>query len=234
MCLAEFRIIHKWPAEHPERIQLYSLPTPNGVKVSVMLEETGLAYEPHLVRFEANEQNSPEFLSLNPNGKIPAIIDPKGPGDAPLALFESGAILLYLADKAQRFIPQAAAARHETIQWLMFQISAIGPMFGQVGFFNKFAGKDYEDKRPRDRYVAESKRLLNVLDRQLDDRAWIMGETFTIADVATFPWINNLIGFYEAADLVGIDNFPNVTRTLRSFLARPAVARGLNIPPRVK
>ena len=187
--LEDFRITRKWPAEHPERIQLYSLPTPNGVKVSVMLEETGLAYEPHLVRFEANEQNCAEFLSLNPNGKIPAIIDPHGPHDAPLPLFESGAILLYLADKAQRLVPQTAAERYETIQWLMFQMSAVGPMFGQVGFFNKFAGKDFEDKRPRDRYVAESKRLLRVLDSRLEERRWIMGEEYTIADVAIFPWL---------------------------------------------
>jgi GST-like protein len=230
--LAEFRITRRWPAEHPERIQLYSLPTPNGVKVSVMLEETGLAYEPHLVRFEANDQISPEFLSLNPNGKIPAIIDPNGPDAAPLALFESGAILLYLADKAQRFIPQAAAERYETIQWLMFQMSAVGPMFGQVGFFNKFAGKDFEDKRPRDRYVAESKRLLRILDSRLEQRRWIMGEEYTIADMAIFPWVNTLISFYEAGDLVGIGDFARLRRGLDAFLARPAVVRGMAIPKR--
>ena len=232
--LAAFSITRKWPARHPDRLQLYSLPTPNGVKVSIMLEEIGLPYEPHLVDFANNDQLTPEFLSLNPNNKIPAIIDPDGPAGRPLPLFESGAILLYLAEKTAQLLPQDAAERYQTIQWLMFQMGGIGPMFGQVGFFNKFAGKDYEDKRPRDRYVAESKRLLNVLDRRLGDRAWIMGETITIADVATFPWINNLIGFYEAADLVGIDNFPNVVRTLHSFLARPAVARGLGIPNRVK
>jgi GST-like protein len=232
--LAAFPITRKWPARHPDRLQLYSLPTPNGVKVSIMLEEIGLPYEPHLVDFANNDQLTPEFLSLNPNNKIPAILDPNGPGGRPLPLFESGAILLYLAEKTSRLLPHDAAGRYQTIQWLMFQMGGIGPMFGQVGFFNKFAGKDYEDKRPRDRYVAESKRLLNVVDRQLADRAWIMGETLTIADLAIFPWINNLIGFYEAADLVGIDNFPNVVRTLRSFLARPAVARGLNIPQRIK
>jgi GST-like protein len=232
--LAEFPITHKWPARHPDRLQLYSLPTPNGVKVSIMLEEIGLPYEPHLVDFANNDQLTPEFLSLNPNNKIPAILDPDGPAGRPLPLFESGAILLYLAEKTAQLLPHDAAQRYQTIQWLMFQMGGIGPMFGQVGFFNKFAGKDYEDKRPRDRYVAESKRLLNVLERRLIDRAWIMGGAFTIADVATFPWINNLIGFYEAADLVGIDNFPNVTRTLHTFLARPAVARGLNIPQRLK
>jgi GST-like protein len=230
--LAEFPITRKWPAEHPERIQLYSLPTPNGVKVSVMLEETGLAYETHPLSFEANEQSSPEFLSLNPNGKIPAIIDPNGPGDAPLPLFESGAILLYLADKAQRFIPQTDAGRYEAIQWLMFQMGAVGPMFGQVGFFNKFAGKDFEDKRPRDRYVAESRRLLRVLDSRLEGRRWMMGEEYTIADMAVFPWVNTLISFYEAGDLVGIEEFAQVRRALGAFLVRPAVMRGMTIPRR--
>jgi GST-like protein len=231
--LSAFPITRKWPARHPDRLQLYSLPTPNGVKVSIMLEETGLPYEPHLVSFDTNDQTTPEFLSLNPNNKIPAILDPNGPGGKPLPLFESGAILIYLAEKTGRLIPQDAAGRYQTIQWLMFQMSGVGPMFGQVGFFHKFAGKDYEDKRPRDRYVAESKRLLGVLDRQLKDRDWIMGDEYTIADVATFPWVRNLIGFYEAGDLVGISGFPQVTRVLQSFLARPAVARGLDIPKRV-
>ncbi|WP_297356196.1 glutathione binding-like protein [Paraburkholderia sp.] len=230
--LSAFPITAKWPAQHPERLQLYSLPTPNGVKVSIMLEETGLAYEPHLVRFDTNDQMSPEFLSLNPNNKIPAIIDPNGPDGKPLPLFESGAILIYLADKTGHFIPQDAAGRYETIQWVMFQMGGIGPMFGQLGFFHKFAGKEYEDKRPRDRYVAEAKRLLGVLETRLTDRAWLMGDTYTIADIATFPWVRNLIGFYEAAELVGIADFPNVKRVLDAFVARPAVARGLEIPKR--
>ncbi len=232
--LSTFPITSKWPAQHPDRIQLYSLPTPNGVKVSVMLEESGLPYEPHLVRFEANEQASPEFLSLNPYGKIPAIIDPNGPGGKALPLFESGAILIYLADKSGQFLPQDPAGRYETLQWLMFQMAGIGPMFGQVGFFNKFAGKDYEDKRPRDRYVAEARRLLNVLNRQLADRKWLVGDVYTIADIATFPWVRNLIGFYGAGDLVGIADFPHVTRTLQTFLARPAVVLGIDIPHRLK
>jgi GST-like protein len=230
--LSAFPITKKWPAEHPDRIQLYSLPTPNGVKVSIMLEETGLPYEPHLVRFDANDQMTPEFLSLNPNNKIPAIIDPNGPDGKPLPLFESGAILIYLADKSGRFIPQDAVGRYEAIQWVMFQMGGIGPMFGQVGFFHKFAGKEYEDKRPRDRYIGESKRLLGVLDRQLEGRDWILGDTYSIADIATFPWVRNLIGFYEAGDLVGIQDFPNVTRALAAFVARPAVAKGLDIPKR--
>jgi GST-like protein len=230
--LADFPITRKWPAQHPDRIQLYSLPTPNGVKVSIALEELGLPYEPHLVSFEKNDQLSPEFLSLNPNNKIPAIIDPNGPEGRPLALFESGAILVYLAEKTGRLIPGGAAARYETLQWVMFQMGGIGPMFGQVGFFVKFAGKDFEDKRPRDRYVSEAKRLLAVLDRHLANRAWIMGSEYTIADIATFPWIRNLVGFYGAGELVGFDEFANVRRVLDQFVKRPAVERGLAIPPR--
>ncbi|MCG8906291.1 glutathione binding-like protein [Pseudomonas sp. DP-17] len=230
--LSAFPITRKWPAEHPDRLQLYSLPTPNGVKVSIMLEELGLPYEPHLVSFERNDQMSPEFLSLNPNNKIPAILDPNGPDGKPLALFESGAILVYLADKTDSLIAPGASGRYETLQWLMFQMGGIGPMFGQIGFFNKFAGKDYEDKRPLQRYVDEARRLLAVLDRHLEGRDWIMGERYTIADIASFPWIRNLIGFYEAGELVGFDNFQNVKRVLERFLARPAVQRGLNIPKR--
>lgn len=230
--LSAFPITRKWPALDPGLIQLYSLPTPNGVKVSVMLEETGLPYEAHLVSFETNDQNSPEFLSLNPYAKIPAILDPGGPGGKPIALFESGAILIYLADKAGKFLPQDAAARYETIQWLMFQMGGVGPMFGQLGFFHKFAGKDYEDKRPRDRYVAQSQRLLDVLNGRLADRTWMMGDAYTIADMAVFPWVRNLVGFYAAGDLVGIKDFPHVTRALNSFLARPAVVRGVAIPSR--
>jgi len=230
--LSTFPITAKWPAQHPDRLQLYSLPTPNGVKVSILLEETGLPYEPHLVDFGSHDQMSPAFLSLNPNNKIPAIVDPDGPGGKPLGLFESGAILLYLADKTGKFIPKDAAGRYETIQWLMWQMGGIGPMFGQLGFFNKFAGKDYEDKRPRDRYVAEAKRLLGVLDGRLAGRQWIMGDEYTIADIATFPWVRNLIGFYEAGELVGFQDYANVARVLAAFVARPAVAKGLGIPAR--
>ena len=230
--LADFPITRKWPAQHPDRIQLYSLPTPNGVKVSIMLEECGLPYEPHLVDFGSNDQMSPAFMSLNPNNKIPAILDPNGPGGKPLGLFESGAILIYLAEKTGKFLPADAAARYETIQWLMFQMGGIGPMFGQLGFFHKFAGKDYEDKRPRDRYVAESSRLLGVLNQRLEGRSWIMGDDYTIADIATFGWVRNLIGFYGAGELVEIQKFPNVTRVLDAFVARPAVVTGLGIPAR--
>ena len=228
--LSAFPVTRKWPPRFPDRLQLYSMPTPNGVKASIMLEETGLPYEAHRVSFEAREQLSPEFLSLNPNNKIPAILDPEGPGAKPLPLFESGAILIYLAEKTGRLLPHEPAARYLALQWLMFQMGGVGPMFGQVGFFNKFDGRNYEDKRPRDRYVAESKRLLGVLDQQLAAHAWIAGDEYTIADIATFPWVRNLIGYYQAGELVGIADFPNVVRALERFVARPAVARGLEVP----
>lgn len=230
--LSGFAITRKWPAQFPDRIQLYSLPTPNGVKVSIMLEETGLAYEPHLVDFANNDQMSPEFLSLNPNNKIPAIIDPRGPGDAPLPLFESGAILTYLADKSGQLLPRSGAARYQCLQWVFFQVGGVGPMFGQLGFFHKFAGKEYEDKRPRDRYVAESRRLLGVVNQHLASRRWMMGEDYSIADIAIFPMVRNLVGYYGAGDLVEYADFVHVQRVLEAFLARPAVERGLAIPRR--
>ena len=228
--LSAFPITKTWPAQHPERIQLYSLPTPNGVKVSIMLEETGLAYEPHLVDIGANESWTPEYLSLNPNGKIPAILDPDGPGGQPLALFESGAILLYLAEKTGKLLPADPALRYQTIQWVFFQVGGVGPMFGQLGFFHKFAGKDYEDKRPRDRYVAESKRLLGVLEGRLDGRAFMMGADFTIADIALLGMVRNLIGYYDAGELVDYASLSHVPAWLERCLARPAVQRGLMIP----
>jgi GST-like protein len=236
MSLSSFPITKRWPAQHPDRLQLYSLPTPNGVKVSIMLEEIGLPYEPHTIDFGKDDQKTPEFLSLNPNGKIPAILDPDGPGGKPLGLFESGAILHYLADKTKKLLPKDPAKQWETLCWVHWQMGGVGPMFGQVGFFNKFAGKDFEDKRPRDRYVGEAKRLLGVLDARLAGeggkaREWIMDE-YTIADVATLGWVRNLIGFYEAKDLVAFDTFKHVAAWLERGLARPAVQRGLNIPKR--
>lgn len=227
--LSAFPITGRWPAQHPDRLQLYSLNTPNGVKVSIMLEEIGLPYEPHLVDISADESWTPEYLSLNPNGKIPAIIDPDGPDGKPLALFESGAILIYLAEKTGKLLSADPATRYQTIQWVMFQMGAIGPMFGQVGFFHKFAGREYEDKRPLERYVAESKRLLGVLETRLEGRDWIMDD-YSIADVATLGWVRNLIGFYGARELVGFDALKNVPVWLERGLARPAVQRGLMIP----
>jgi len=228
--LSAFPVTRKWPARHPDRLQLYSLPTPNGVKISIMLEETGLPYEAHRVGFEKNEQFSPEFLSLNPNNKIPAILDPQGPDGAPLALFESGAILMYLAEKTGTLLAPGPGGRYETLQWLMFQMGGIGPMFGQVGFFYKYAGKDIADKRPLTRYVDESRRLLAVLDQHLKGRRWVVGEHYTVADIAIFPWVRNLVEFYGAGELVEFERYEEVGRVLAAFLERPAVRRGLEIP----
>ncbi len=230
--LSAFPITRRWPAAHPDRIQLYSLPTPNGVKVSIMLEETGLPYEPHTINIGQNETWTPEFLALNPNGKIPAIIDPDGPGGKPLGLFESGAILLYLAEKTGKFLPADPVARIETIQWVFFQMAAVGPMFGQLGFFFKFAGREYEDKRPLERYRAETHRLIRVLETRLAGRRFIMGDDYTIADIALIGWVRNLIGFYGAGDLVAYHELKEVPAWLERCLARPAVQRGLEIPKR--
>jgi GST-like protein len=231
--LSAFPITQRWPAKHPDRLQLYSLPTPNGVKVSIMLEEIGLPYEVHLVDFNKDDQHTPEFLSLNPNGKIPTILDPNGPGGEPLPLFESGAILQYLAEKTGKLLPVDAARRYQTIQWVHFQMGGIGPMFGQVGFFNKFAGREYEDKRPLQRYVAESKRLLCVMETHLAGRQWIMDDEYTIADISMLGWVRNLIGFYEARELVEFDSFREVPAWLERGLARRAVQCGLIIPQRL-
>jgi len=230
--LSRFPITARWPARHPDRLQLYSLPTPNGVKVSIMLEEIGLPYEPHTIDIGKNESWTPEFLSLNPNGKIPAIIDPVGPGGRPMGLFESGAILLYLAEKTGKLLPTDAIARYETIQWVFFQMAFIGPMFGQLGFFYKFAGREIEDKRPLERFRAEAKRLLGVLDGRLDGRVWIMGDEFTIADISMLGWVRNLVGFYGARELVDFDSLAKVPAWLERGLSRPAVQRGLEIPQR--
>ena len=230
--LSAFPITRRWPAEHPDRIQLYSLPTPNGVKVSIMLEETGLPYEPHLVDIGKNESWTPEYLSLNPNGKIPAIIDPNGPDGEPFGLFEPGAILQYLAEKSGQFLPADPARRYQTLQWLHFQMGGVGPMFGQLGFFHKFAGREIEDKRPLERYAKESQRLLGVLEKRLEGRTWMMDEDYTIADIALMGWVRNLIGFYGAAEIVHYDQLKNVPAWRERCLARPAVQRGLNIPAR--
>jgi GST-like protein len=230
--LSIYPITKKWPPQYPDRLQLYALNTPNGVKASIMLEETGLPYEPHLVDFSKGDQRSVEFRSLNPYGKIPAIIDPNGPNGKPLPLFESGAILLYLAEKTGKLLPRDPAARYETIQWVMFQVGGIGPMFGQLGFFYKFEGKDWEDKRPLERYVNETRRLLEVVNTRLETREWIMGRDYSIADIAIFSMVRNLLGFYDAGALVGIDDFPHVKRVLDIFLGRPAVIRGVEIPAR--
>lgn len=228
--LANFPITQKWPPQHADRLQLYSLPTPNGVKVSIMLEECGLPYEAHRVSFQTNDQMSPEFLSLNPNNKIPAILDPNGPHGQALPLFESGAILIYLAEKTGQLLPTEPATRYQTLQWLMFQMGGVGPMFGQLGFFTKFAGKEIEDPRPRERYVKETQRLLQVLDQHLAGKAWLMGDQYTIADIAIFPWVRSLLNTYEVGELLGFDQYTEVKRVFDAFLARPAVQKGLAVP----
>jgi GST-like protein len=230
--LSAFPITRRWPARHADRIQLYSTPTPNGVKVSIALEELGLPYEPHFVDIMKNETWGPDFLSLNPNGKIPAIIDPDGPGGTPIGLFESGAILVYLAEKTGKLLPADPARRYETLQWVFFQMASVGPMFGQLGYFHKFAGREIADKRPLERYATESKRLLGVLEARLEGRDWIMGQDFTIADIALVGWVRNLIGFYEAGPLVDYASLKRVPAWLERGLARPAVQRGLTIPAR--
>jgi GST-like protein len=230
--LDQFPIARRWPATNPDIIQLYGLPTPNGVKVSIALEEMALPYEPHAVDIMKNESWTEEYLALNPNGKIPAIIDPDGPDGKPIGLFESNAILLYLAEKTGKLIPADRAGKLEVRQWLFLQAAHIGPMFGQVGFFHKFAGKDIEDKRPRDRFVAESKRLLTLLEDRLTGREWLVGEDFSIVECATLGWVRNLVGFYEAGELVDYAALKQVPRWLDACLARPAVQRGLVIPAR--
>ena len=226
-----FPINKRWPATNPDLLQLYSFPTPNGVKVSIALLEMGIEFEPHLVTLSDSDVKSEEFLSLNPNNKIPAIIDPNGPDGEPIALFESGAILIYLAEKSGKLLPTDAVGRNKTIQWLMFQMGGLGQMFGQIGFFFKFAGKEIEDKRPLDRYITEGRRLLAVLEKELEGQDWITGE-YSIADIAIAPWLRAVRDFYGAGEVLQMDKLPNVTDYLDRFLARPAVQAGLNIPPR--
>ncbi|TWH27311.1 MULTISPECIES: glutathione binding-like protein [unclassified Aminobacter] len=230
--LSSFPITKRWPAQDPGKLQLYSFPTPNGVKVSIALEEVGLPYEAHLVNISKNETWGEEFLSLNPNGKIPAIIDPNGPNGKPFGLFESGAILLYLAEKTGKLLPKDPALRMETIQWVFFQMGGVGPMFGQFGFFYKFGGKDFEDKRPLERYQNEAKRLLGVIEQRMNGREWFMGDEFTIADLAIFPWVRSLREGYGAAEVFGLDELPNTKAWVERCIARPASQVGLNVPPR--
>ncbi len=230
--LSQFPITKRWPAKHPDRIQLYSLPTPNGIKVSAALEEMGLPYEAHLVNFATDDQMTPEFISLSPNNKIPVILDPDGPDGEPIAVFESGAILLYLAEKTGKLMPADARGKWEVTQWLMFQMGGVGPMLGQLGFFHKFAGAAFEDKRPRDRYVDEATRLFEVMEARLEGREYFVGDEYTIADLALWPWVRTIDGFYGAGDLVGTDDFPNVREWYKRCEARPASQIGMKTPAR--
>ena len=228
--LSAFPIFAKWPAKNPDAIQLFSFPTPNGVKVSIALEEIGLPYEAHKVTLSDADVRSPAFLSLNPNNKIPAIIDPNGPDGTAIGLFESGAILIYLADKSGKLIGDSATDRAHVIQWLMFQMGGLGPMLGQLGFFSKFAGSEWEDKRPQQRYLDEAKRLLNVLNLELAGKDWVTGN-YSIADIAIAPWLRAL-DFYGVKDAVGWDDLTNLKDYVARFEARPAVQKGLVTPPR--
>jgi GST-like protein len=228
--LTSFGISVRWPATDPSKIQLYSFPTPNGVKASIALEEMGLPYEAHLVTLSDVDVKSDAFLSLNPHNKIPAIIDPNGPDGSPIGLFESGAILLYLAEKTGKLIGSSATDKAKITQWLMFQMSGLGPMFGQLGFFYKFAGSQIEDPRPRQRYIEEGKRLLAVVDKQLEGQDWIAGD-YSIADIAIAPWLRSL-DFYGAREVIGWNDHKNAVAYLERFLERPSVQTGLNTPPR--
>ncbi len=229
--LSSHMVSQKWPSAKPRIIQLYSFPTPNGIKASIALEELGLEYEPHLVTLSDSDVKSPAFLSLNPNNKIPAIIDPNGPGGEPIALFESGAILIYLAEKTGKLFGNTPSDKYKTIQWVMFQMGGVGPMFGQLGFFVKFAGSQIEDPRPRERYIAEARHLLAVVDAELEGKDWIVGP-YTIADIALAPWLNTL-EFYGANGLVGWSDLKNVPTYVDRFFQRPADERGRGIPARV-
>ena len=228
--LSQFQVTARWPAAHPDRLQLYSLPTPNGVKVSIMLEETALPYEVHKIDFAQKDQRTPEYLSLNPNGKIPAIIDPNGPGGQPLALYESGVILLYLAEKTGQLMPEDPVARWHVQQWLMWQVGNVGPIFGQVGYFHKFDGREVSDKRPLKHYATEASRLLRTLDDHLLGRTWIVGDDFSIADISLIGMVRNLVEFYKAGHLVDYDARENVQAWLERALTRPAVQKGLATP----
>ena len=221
--LSSFPITKRWPAKHPELLQLYSLPTPNGVKVSIMLEEIGLPYEPHRVDFDTNDQASAEFRSLNPYGKIPAIIDPAGPGGEPLPLFESGAILVYLAEKSGQFLPRAPAARYETLQWLMFQVGGLGPLLGQAQHFRRFAPRPLP--YAIERYTQEAQRLYGVLERRLEASEFLAGSFYSIADIAAYPWVGR-------AEWQGVTlaDLPQVRRWFDAVGARPAVQRGMRVP----
>lgn len=225
---SQFPITGKWPPSHPDRLQLYSFGTPNGVKISIALEELGLPYEVHRIPLSDENVKSPEFLSLSPNNKIPAIIDPYGPEGEPIGIFESAVILEYLADKTRQLIGSNQTERYEIKQWLTFQIGSVGPMFGQFGFFYAFGGKDIEDPRPRERYLSEVNRLLNVIDRRLEDRDWIAGD-YSIADVAIGPWLESIPRFYKAEEVTGFSELPRVIDYVERFRIRPAVINGWSV-----
>lgn len=212
-----------------QKIQLYSLATPNGQKVSVALEEMQIPYESHTIDIMKGDQFTPEFIKINPNSKIPAIVDPQSADGKPLAIMESGAILIYLARKSGKFLPEDPRLQSETLQWLFFQVGGVGPMFGQFGHFFKYAKDKCDHPYPVERYQKESQRLLGVLNTRLEGRTFLVGETYTIADMATFPWVLCLIQHYQAKDALGLDNFPHVMSWVERLQARPLTAKGLKV-----
>jgi GSH-dependent disulfide-bond oxidoreductase len=216
----------KYPVKNPAIIQLFSLATPNGRKVSIALEEMGIEYEAHLIDIMSNEQFSDEYKFLNPNSKIPAIWDPNGPDGKGIAIMESGAILLYLAEKSNQFIPKDATARIECLQWLFFQMGSIGPMFGQFGHFYKYAVETCDHPYPKERYTKEVRRLLGVLEERLSDQSYIIGNDYTIADMAIFPWVGCLDWGYDAKIHLKLDEFPNVNQWHDRCANRPAAQKG--------
>lgn len=228
--LSTLPIARRWRIEDPGKLQLFSFPTPNGQKASIMLEEIGLPYEAHRVTLKDADVRSPEFLSLNPNSKIPAILDPEGPGGRPLRLWESGAILLYLAEKAGTLLGRSEADRWRVVQWVMWQMGGVGPMFGQFNWAVRYAGREIEDPRVRERFAGEARRLLRVLEGALEGKEWVAGD-YSVADIALGPWVSGMAD-PAVAGLVGWEELPNVRGFVERFQARPAVRRGRNIPAR--
>lgn len=214
---------------NPNRLNLFSLATPNGQKVSVALEEMGLDYEAHRIDILKGDQFTEEFVRLNPNSKIPALYDPQGPDGEPLSIMESGAILIYLAEKSGKFLPQDSRQRNVTLQWLFFQVGHIGPMFGQFGHFYKYAKEQCDHPYPVKRYTDEAKRLLKVLDRRLEESSWIAGAEYSIADMAIFPWVECLRRHYEASDQLNLDSYTRVIQWLETCLERPGVKKGMGV-----
>lgn len=219
----------QWPPTHPDRIQLYTLPTPNGVKASIALEEMGLDYDAHRIDIMAGDQFTDAFKAINPNSKIPALVDPNGYDGRRVTMMESGAILLYLAEKTDQFIPSDPMEKNECLQWLFFQVGGIGPMFGQFGHFYRFAKDTCKDPYPTERYKNETRRLLAVLEERLAGRDFIMGSDYTIADMAIFPWVRVLSGFYEAGDFLNVAEFKRIIDWVARCEARPATAKGLTV-----
>lgn len=219
----------RWPASDPDVIQLYSLATPNGQKVSIALEEMGLSYEAHLIDITKDDQFHPDYLRLSPNSKIPTLLDPHGPEDESVILMESVAILIYLADKTGMLLPQNYLARMEHLQWLFFQAAHIGPMFGQFGHFHVYAKDKTSDSYGSERYTKETRRLLKVLDERLAGRKHLMGENYSIVDIATLPWVDCLSEFYKAGEHLQLSEFSHVLRWQEHIHTRTAYQEGRRV-----